>query len=237
MPLVTARRGGLVGQVIEQLRAAVSSGEWPVGHRIPPEAELSASLEVGRNTVREAVRALAHSGVLEVRQGDGTYVRATSELSGAVRTLCGSELREVLEVRRTLEVEAARLAAARRTDDDLAALRAAQADRDAAIAAVAVAEMIGTPDGPGQELVEHAARADTDFHLAVVRCSGNALLTELYRGVVEAVAGSVATTMPDTVGTDRDVSHAGLTDAIAARDVERAAREAGEFLERMIERS
>ena len=70
-----------------------------------------------------------------------------------------------------------------------------------------------------------------------MRCSGSALLAELYRGVVEAVAGSVATTMPDTVGTDRDVSHGGLVDAIADRDVERAAREAGEFLERLIERS
>ncbi|TCK27258.1 FadR/GntR family transcriptional regulator [Pseudonocardia endophytica] len=228
MPLVTTRRGGLVGQVIEQLRDAISSGEWPVGHRIPPEAELSATLEVGRNTVREAVRALAHSGLLEVRQGDGTYVRATSELSGALRTLCGRELRDVLEVRRTLEVEAARMAAARRTDDDLAALREAEAERDAAVAAVA--------DG-GAETIERAARADTDFHMAVVRCSGNALLAELYRGVVETVAGSVATTMPDTVGTDRDVSHGGLVDAIAERDVERAAREAGEFLERLIERS
>ncbi len=207
-----------------------------MGHRIPPEAELSATLEVGRNTVREAVRALAHSGLLEVRQGDGTYVRATSELSGALRTLCGRELREVLEVRRTLEVEAARMAATRRTDEDLAALREAETERDAAVAAVAEAAARGG-GGPGSELVERAARTDTDFHLAVVRCSGNTLLAELYRGVVETVAGSVATTMPDTVGTDRDVSHAGLVDAIAERDVERAAREAGEFLERLIERS
>jgi DNA-binding FadR family transcriptional regulator len=228
VPLVTTRRGGLVGQVIEQLRDAISSGEWPVGHRIPPEAELSATFEVGRNTVREAVRALAHSGLLEVRQGDGTYVRATSELSGALRTLCGRELRDVLEVRRTLEVEAARMAAARRTDESLAALREAEAERDAAVAAVADA---------GPEAIERAARADTDFHMAVVRCSGNALLAELYRGVVETVAGSVATTMPDTVGTDRDVSHGGLVEAIADRDVERAAREAGDFLERLIERS
>lgn len=234
MPLVTTRRGGLVGQVIEQLREAISSGEWPVGHRIPPEAELSATFEVGRNTVREAVRALAHSGLLEVRQGDGTYVRATSELSGALRTLCGRELREVLEVRRTLEVEAARMAAARRSDDDLAALREAEAARDAAVGAVAEAARAGPAE---RELVERAARADTDFHLAVVRCSGNALLAELYRGVVETVAGSVATTMPDTVGTDRDVSHAGLVDAIAERDVGRAAREAGEFLDRLIEGS
>lgn len=234
MPLVTARRGSLVDQVIAQIRDAISSGQWPVGHRIPAEAELTARLEVGRNTVREAVRALAHGGLLEVRQGDGTYVRATSELSGALRTLCGPELREVLEVRRTLEVEAARLAAARRTDQDLALLRRSLADRDVAVEAVAAATRSGTE--PGTAELERAARADTDFHLAVVRCSGNSLLVELYRGVVEAVAGSVVTTMPSTVGTDDDVSHTGIVEAIEAGDVERAAREAGDFLERLIDR-
>lgn len=232
VPLVTARRGSLVDQVIDQLRNAITTGEWPVGRRIPPESELASSLEVGRNTVREAVRALAHGGLLEVRQGDGTYVRATNELSGALRTLCGSELREVLEVRRTLEVEAARLAAARRTDDDLAVLRAALAERDIAVGAVAA--ITHRDDEPGPAELERAARADTDFHLAVVRCSGNALLVELYRGVVEAVAGSVAATMSGTLGTDDDVSHTGIVDAITDGDVERAAREAGDFLDRLI---
>ncbi|SFN94811.1 transcriptional regulator, GntR family [Pseudonocardia ammonioxydans] len=232
MPLVTARRGSLVDQVIDQLRSAISTGEWPVGSRIPPESELASSLEVGRNTVREAVRALAHGGLLEVRQGDGTYVRATTELSGALRTLCGAELREVLEVRRTLEVEAARLAAARSTADDRVVLRAALAERDVAVEAVAAATRRGDEPGPAE--LERAARADTDFHLAVVRCSGNALLSELYRGVVEAVAGSVAATMPGSVGTDDDVSHTGIVDAITDGDVERAAREAGDFLDRLI---
>ncbi|MEV1294281.1 FCD domain-containing protein [Pseudonocardia sp. NPDC049635] len=234
MPLVTARRGSLVDEVIAQLRDAIATGEWPVGYRIPAESELTARLRVGRNTVREAVRALAHGGLLEVRQGDGTYVRATSELSGALRTLCGPELREVLEVRRTLEVEAARLAAARRTDEDLDLLRRSLADRDVAVEAAAVAARRG--EEPGTAELERAARADTDFHLAVVRCSGNSLLVELYRGVVEAVAGSVVTTMPATVGTDDDVSHTGIVEAIEAGDVERAAREAGEFLDRLIGR-
>ncbi|MEU9817816.1 FadR/GntR family transcriptional regulator [Pseudonocardia alni] len=232
MPLVTARRGGLVDQVIDQLRSAITGGEWPVGARIPPESELASSLEVGRNTVREAVRALAHGGLLEVRQGDGTYVRATTELSGALRTLCGPELREVLEVRRTLEVEAARMAAARRTDADLTVLRAALAGRDRAVAAVAAYGRRG--EEPDAADVERAARADTDFHVAVVRCAGNGLLVELYRGVVEAVADSVKTTMPGTAGTEDDISHTGIVEAIADGDVDRAAREAGDFLDRLI---
>ncbi|HYH29104.1 MAG TPA: FadR/GntR family transcriptional regulator [Pseudonocardia sp.] len=220
MPLVTPRRTGLVEQVIDQLRSTIVSGEWPVGDRIPPEPDLATALDVGRNTVREAVRALAHSGLLEVRQGDGTYVRATTELSGALRKLCGTELREALEVRRVLEVDAARLAAVRRTEADLTALRAALADRNAAVR---------------DQDVERAVHTDTAFHLAVVRCANNELLAELYRGVAEVVARSVAATLPADLESQREISHDGLVEAIAAQDVERAAREAGDFLNRLLD--
>lgn len=212
MPLATTRRTGLVDQVIEQLRASVSSGEWPIGTKIPTEPELAEALGVGRNTLREAVRALAHGGILEVRQGDGTYVRATSEVSGALSRLCGSELREVLQVRRCLEVEGARLAATARTDADLAELHT-------------FLERTETSD--------HAdfVRSDTAFHLAVVRASHNGVLIELYRGLIEAISASVATT---SATPDGMFSHRGLVEAIAAGDVERAGREAGEFLDALL---
>ena len=217
VPLATTRRTGLVEQVIGQLRQSVLSGEWPVGTRIPNEPTLSEALGVGRNTVREAVRALAHGGILEVRQGDGTYVRATSEVSGALRRLCGSELRDVLQVRRCLEVEGARLAAASRTDEDVARLRQLLERRD---------EL---------ELQDHPAfvEADAALHFAVMAASGNSVLTELYRGLTEVVAASVATT--SAAHEPRKIRHGGLIDAIVAQDVEAAGREAGGFLDLLIE--
>lgn len=215
MPLATTRRTGLVDQVIAQLRASVTSGEWPVNTRIPTEPELVEALGVGRNTVREAVRALAHSGIFEVRQGDGTYVRATSEVSGALRRLCDTELRNVLQVRRCLEVEGARLAATARTDAELASLRERLDARS--------------------ELTDHGefVRADTDFHLAVVSASHNPVLIELYRGLTEAVMASVAAT--GSTPQDWAIPHDGLVDAIAERDVDRAAREAGGFLDELLD--
>ena len=74
MALSSPRRSALSDQVIAQLRAQITSGEWPVGSRIPTEPELVEQLGVARNTVREAVRALAHNGLLAIRQGSGTYV-------------------------------------------------------------------------------------------------------------------------------------------------------------------
>ncbi|MTD59295.1 FadR/GntR family transcriptional regulator [Amycolatopsis pithecellobii] len=219
MPLATTRRTGLVDQVIGQLRAAISSGEWPVDRRIPTETELTETLGVGRNTVREAIRALAHSGLLEVRQGDGTYVRATSEVCGAIRRLAGTELREVLQVRRSLEVEGARLAAEARTDDDLARLTELLAERDRA-----------QQDG----LLEDFARADAEFHLMVVHCGHNRLLSELYRGLTEVVTASVAATSHDRLAEHADLGHQGLLDAIADRDPARAAVEAGGFLDQLL---
>jgi DNA-binding FadR family transcriptional regulator len=218
VPLTTTRRAGLVEQIIDQLRQSVTSGEWAVGTRIPNEPDLSEALGVGRNTLREAVRALAHAGILEVRQGDGTYVRATSEVSSALRRLCGSELREVLQVRRCLEVEGARLAAAARTNEDVAALRQLLRRRDEL-------EL-------GQDDAAFVA-ADAALHLAVVQASGNTVLTELYRGLTEVVTASVAAT--SQTHEPREIRHGGLIDAIAAGDVEGAGREAGGFLEELIE--
>lgn len=213
MALTATRRTGLVDQVIEQMRQAIRTGEWPVDQRIPPEPELVTALGVGRNTVREAVRALSHAGLLEVRQGDGTFVRATSEFSGAVRRLCGPELREVRQVRRVLEVEAARLAATHRTDDDLTALGAALAERDAAVAA---------------QRWDDAVDADFRFHHGVVACCGNGLLAELYQGVTDVIRASLAATvLSDPVW---QVGHGDLLVALRDRDAERAAYEAGKFL-------
>lgn len=221
MPLATTRRAGLVDQVIEQMRGAITTGEWPVGQRIPPEPELVTALGVGRNTVREAVRALSHAGLLEVRQGDGTFVRATSEISGAVRRMCGTELKEVLQVRRTLEMEGARLAAKHRTDAELTRLTELLAKRDAAMEAEQWAEVI-----------EH----DTAFHVLLVQCSHNTLLAELYQGLTEAVKASVAASVDTSQPGQDQVSHTGLLHAVRDGDQEKAAIEAGGFFEELIEK-
>src|SRR5664279_4331755 len=116
--LRTARRTGLIDQVIDQLREQIVAGAWAIGARIPTEAELAQLTGTSRNTVREAVQSLVHAGLLERRQGSGTYVLASSELAGAVgRRVASAHSTHILEVRRTLEVGAARLAALRRSEE------------------------------------------------------------------------------------------------------------------------
>ncbi|WBB73406.1 FadR/GntR family transcriptional regulator [Micromonospora sp. WMMD1128] len=210
-------RGHRVRQTIEQLRARILGGEWPVGGRIPTEPQLVAALGVGRNTVREAVRALVHAGVLECRQGSGTYVVSTDELAPVVaRRFADDRMAEVIEVRRAFEVEAARLAALRRTPEDLAALDGALATREAA-----------WRSGRVDEFVE----ADAALHTAVVAAAHNAMLAELYASVGAALRSTVAQAMGTALTDERYVDHGRLVEAIRAGDPARAAIEAGAFLE------
>jgi DNA-binding FadR family transcriptional regulator len=166
MTLSTSHRQPLADDVTAKLRQMIHSGEWQLQQRIPSETELMAGLGVSRGTLREAIKALAHSGMLEVRRGDGTYVRATSEMSGAARRMYQDHMEEhILEVRLGLDTQAARLAARNATADDVSALRAVLATRELAWQAADF---------------EGWARADWQFHARVAQASGNPLLHELY---------------------------------------------------------
>jgi len=203
------QRTSLVDQAIDALRGQIASGAWPVGARIPTEPALVAELGIGRNSLREAIRALVHAGLLETRQGDGTYVRATSDLAGAVRRrISRAELLEVFEVRRALEVEAARLAALRRTDDDLAELERVLAARGEAAL--------------GDD-VDQFVESDVRLHRLIAAASHNAMLIELYDDFTEALREAVRSSV-DRQARDVQVHmHDELVAAIRARDAAGAA--------------
>ncbi|WP_413810283.1 FadR/GntR family transcriptional regulator [Streptomyces sp. OE57] len=212
MPLTSPRRSALADQVIAQLRAQITSGEWPVGSRIPTEPELVEQLGVARNTVREAVRALAHNGLLDIRQGSGTYVLATSELAGVMhRRFAAADPRHVAELRSALETKAAHLAAERRTEQDLKQLDAQLDRRERAWEA-------GDPDA----FVE----ADATLHMAVVAAAHNDVLAELYADLGAVVRDFLRADVDSGMGPDTYVDHGRLVEAIRDGDGERAAAEA-----------
>lgn len=210
-------------QVIELMRERITSGTWPTGFQLPVEADLAASFGVGRNTVREAVRALAHVGMLDVTQGRGTFVKSSDELAAAIgRSLTGTVLRDILEVRRGLEAEAAALAATRRTARELQRIVAAWEAQRAA-----------------RDSQDHDATivADIEFHVAIAEASHNQLLLALYRQLITSVRDSVHTlnrrnlvrplkAQQRQAGLERErvsrLWHQGITEAIRDRDAERA---------------
>ena len=162
----------LTDQTISRIRQLVQSGRFPAGAKLPPELELAAELGVSRGPVREAVKALAVAGVLDVRRGDGTYVTSLAPgpllagLGRAVEMMGGSTLLELMEIRRLLEPAATALAATRITEDQLAALRQ---HLDAMRAAADDVE----------QLIAH----DAAFHRSVSLATGNEALTAILEGI------------------------------------------------------
>ncbi|OON74035.1 FadR/GntR family transcriptional regulator [Streptomyces tsukubensis] len=212
MPLSSPRRSALSEQVIAELRAQVSSGEWPVGTRIPTESALVEQLGVARNTVREAVRALAHNGLLDIRQGSGTYVVATSELAGVMhRRFAGTDPKDIAEMRATLESSAARLAATRRTEKDLRQFDTLLGRRQKA-----------WESGDAEAFV----LADATFHMAVVAASHNTVMTEIYADLSEVMRDWLRADVGEILTDEVNLDHAPIVEAIRARDVERAGAEA-----------
>jgi DNA-binding FadR family transcriptional regulator len=206
------RRSGLSDQVIARLRQQITSGAWPVGSRIPTEPELVEQLGVARNTVREALRVLAHNGLLDIRQGSGTYVLATSELAGVMqRRFATADRRDVDELRGALEATSAGLAARRRTDEDLRLIEAALRRRERAWA-----------DNDRDAFVD----ADSAFHLSVVAAAHNEVLMELYADLVQVIRDSLRGQFDPDLSVKEHMDHARLVEAIRSGLPDVAAAEA-----------
>ncbi|MEV6038859.1 FCD domain-containing protein [Nonomuraea sp. NPDC052116] len=164
MPLGSLRPSPLVEQATQHLREQITQGEWPVGTRLPGENALAKTLGVGRSTVREALRALAGAGLVQARQGSGVFVIATAIAEDWPARLRRAAITDVYEVRMMVETQAARMAAQRRTEEDVAALEEALAARARAASQ------------------DDAAFVDADIalHAAVVAAAGNPVLTDLF---------------------------------------------------------
>ncbi|MFD7918289.1 FadR/GntR family transcriptional regulator [Streptomyces sp. NPDC059740] len=171
MPAV--RRASLVETATDEIRDHIVRGAWPVGSRIPPESALTESLGVSRASLREAVRSLVHAGLLETRQGDGTFVVSDDDSAVALRRrLARAELSHVTQVRQGLDVVAARGAARHRTKAQLAAIAAALERRGTALR---------ERDG------EAFTAADVEFHVLVAEASANPVLADIYRSLSAAL--------------------------------------------------
>lgn len=203
----------LTDQAITKIKDLIIAGEFAPGARLPKEQELADRLGLSRNSLREAVRALSLIGVLEARQGDGTYVTSlepdqllagTSFVSDLIT---GPTLRELYAVRRILEPAATALATPRLTEHELQALDESLHRMDTA------------------ETTQAFIDADVDFHRVIVNACGNATLASL----IQNLSGSTlrariwrAIHERDAVESTRRLHH-DIYRALRQRDAELAA--------------
>jgi DNA-binding FadR family transcriptional regulator len=161
----------ITDEAIEKIKEMITSGALSPGDRLPREADLAERLGLSRNSLREAVKALSLIHVLDVRQGDGTYVTSLEpalllDAMGFVIDFHRDDtVLEFLEVRRILEPAATAMAASRMTAEDVAELR-------------------GLLDQLGEQpSIEELVANDLEFHRRIALGAGNQVLCSLVDGL------------------------------------------------------
>ncbi|MEC5396695.1 FadR/GntR family transcriptional regulator [Uliginosibacterium sp. H1] len=166
------RRETLTGQLTRTIAERIASGRYPLGERLPSEQEMIDEFGVSRTVVREAIANLRANGRVTTVQGVGAFVVQQEKPDGFQIDASGlsvvQEMVSVLELRIALESEAAVLAAQRRSEEQLVAMKAALAEFNDAI-----------------ERGEDAVHADMKFHRLIAEATGNAHFLKLFNYVGE----------------------------------------------------
>ncbi|MBO3746406.1 FadR family transcriptional regulator [Streptosporangiaceae bacterium NEAU-GS5] len=195
---------------IDRIKGMIISGELAPGDRLPKEADLAERLGLSRNSLREAVRALALINVLDVRQGDGTYVTSLEPhllldaMSFVVDFHRDDTVLQFFEVRRILEPAATAMAATSMSETDIEDLRK-------------ILDSL-----PAEPSVEQLVANDLEFHQRIASGSGNAVLSSL----IESLSGPTTRarvwrglTQEGALSKTRE-QHVAIYEAIAARQPE-----------------
>lgn len=199
--------------VLAHLRTAIEGGEYAVGDKLPSEATLSRDYEVSRSVVREALRGLQALGMTVSRTGKGTFVVSAQAADNP--TFGPYSARDLLEVRRHIEVPAAGYAARRHTAEDLDALT----------------ELLERMEQEVDGTVWVAL--DSLFHIAVAQASGNPVFGKVIEEIREAIATQSA--FVNQLGNDRrsasNAEHRRIVEAIASGSSGAASDAMGAHLE------
>lgn len=207
--------------VAERLLADIAERRLLPGDQLPPERTLAEAYRVGRSSVREALRILESKGLIR-SAAHGTfrvaeYGNPLNQSLALLLSMHDGDLRELYEVRKIIEVEAAGLAAARRTEEDLARMRAA------------VEEMLS---GLGSR--ERYIGADLEFHLAVARATGNRIAWHMMNAVRDVMRRALSSVFSIPGSPERSADqHRQILEAIEARQPEAARQRMREHLLRV----
>jgi GntR family transcriptional regulator, transcriptional repressor for pyruvate dehydrogenase complex len=199
-------------EAIEKIKEMIISGALRPGDRLPREADLAQRLGLSRSSLREAVRALSLVRILDVRQGDGTYVTSLDSallldaLSFVIELNQDQSVLELLEARRLLEADAAGLAAVRIAPEQVAELRA-------------LLEAM-----PGCSDVEDFVENDIGFHRTIAEAAGNGVLAKLLESLSSrTIRARIWRAITQSGAIDRTVAeHQAICDAIEQQSPELA---------------
>ncbi len=156
----------LSDQVTNKIRHDIGQNKYKAGEKIPSEPELMKLYGVGRSTIREAIKTLAMTGIVNVQQGSGTFVNTNIQHETIDQRLRRANFDEINAVRKLLEDEMVKLATKNHTEKDLDEMKLCLENRRLAILT---------------EQRQACVDADIAFHIAIAKASSNKALAELYQ--------------------------------------------------------
>jgi GntR family transcriptional regulator, transcriptional repressor for pyruvate dehydrogenase complex len=167
--LQPVERKKLYESIVEQMRNLIESRAWKPGERLPSEREITQMLNVGRTSVREALRILEALGYIDIRPGDGSYVRNTVDFTASLQKMLEAVqvddlFVEILEARELLEAQIAFLAAENVSSNEVADLEAIVDRQERSI----------------QEGLD-GMDENIEFHMRLTEITGNRVLVEMQK--------------------------------------------------------
>ncbi|WP_274364298.1 FadR/GntR family transcriptional regulator [Paenibacillus thermotolerans] len=198
--------------VSKELIGHISEGRYKPGDKLPSVVDLAVQYGVGRSTVREALSALKAKGLIDIRQGGGTYVLAEpagddASFTKEDWTARAESLRHIVEVRKVLETGCASLAAKHRTAEDLAAMRANLKETESRLNDEAF-----------------CVQADIELHSRIAEATNNPALVEMMASLSHLLQESMKDTRALWFYAEREsaerllAEHASIVDAIESGD-------------------
>jgi GntR family transcriptional repressor for pyruvate dehydrogenase complex len=205
-------RTTLSEQIAVQIANMIAAGKWKPGDKLPSEAELCRIFQVGRSSLREALKSLAYVGRVFMRPGEGTYI-ASENLRFAERMFTPGSVQnekdfaDLFEARSILETEAAALCAQRASEQDLAQIEQIVTEMQ---------RRLESGDGD-------ISQFDVAFHEAIASHSKNRILAQLLQSTQSLTLEAMVKSQ--SIPGDRQITctqHAEILRALRLRDVKRA---------------
>uniref|UniRef100_A0A7C4S5E6 FadR family transcriptional regulator n=1 Tax=Geoglobus ahangari TaxID=113653 RepID=A0A7C4S5E6_9EURY len=176
---ITNERKPIYIQILEVLRSSILSGKLRPGEKLPPERELAKLLNVSRTSVREALKLLAAQGLVKIVHGQGVFIVNADDSDYLVKKLLDFKMtdvetiKDIMEIRRALEVKAAEWAAKRASEEQRTQLKE--------LIEVTKEKISGKNKGILLILIDH----DNKFHKLVAESTGNMIIERLMSNLLE----------------------------------------------------
>lgn len=202
------KKQSLPKQIAEHIQQKILNNEYKIGDKLPTEPQLTQLFSVSRNTIREAIQSLNNAGIVETKQGDGTYVIAREPFQVALfKIMDATTHKNILEVRELLEKHIIISAIKNATAKDLVEIKKCLELRT-----------------KQTNTIHEATKADLNFHIAIAKATHNDIIINIYQYVSQYFNEVIYNTLKDNEEkqSDIDVIHEQLYQAICDKNTDKA---------------